>query len=242
MQRYFVPSKNIHLDHAYLVGQDFHHLKNVMRRRLGDEVVILSENGKAFLGKIQSLDDSEARIDFIQELENPHQNSHITIAQALIKRERFEWVLEKATELGMESFIPTAFERSIIKIEPENEAKKLIRYQTIIKEAAEQSRRFEIPKVLPVVKSNQLPFDQYDKILICYEGASKDDGLVYLAKTLSPSQKILVIIGPEGGISPHELAFFQSKGGVICSLGKRIVRSETAALVFLAYLNTLWEC
>jgi 16S rRNA (uracil1498-N3)-methyltransferase len=78
--------------------------------------------------------------------------------------------------------------------------------------------------------------------LICFEGASEEDALVHLAKTLNASQKILVIVGPEGGISPQELAFLQSKGGIICSLGKRIVRSETAALVVLSYLNTLWEC
>jgi len=242
MQRYFITSEYFHKDHAYLTGQDFHHLKNVMRQRVGDEVVILNESGKAFLSKIESIGDHEARINFVQELPNLHQNSHLVIAQALIKRERFEWVLEKATELGMFALIPTAFERSIIKIEADNEPKKLLRYQTIVKEAAEQSRRFEIPVVLPVVKVNQLDFNQYDKILICFEGASEEDALVHLAKTLNASQKILVIVGPEGGISPQELAFLQSKGGIICSLGKRIVRSETAALVVLSYLNTLWEC
>jgi len=242
MQRYFIPTNQFHETYAFVMGQDLHHIKNVMRLRVDDEIIVLDESGNAFLAKITEMTNQSARVDFIENLQSETQTSKITISQALIKRDRFEWFLEKATELGVYAIIPTLFEHSIIKIDEENESKKIQRFQTIVKEASEQSRRFVLPKILNVSKLSQLPFEDYDKILICYEGATKDDFITSVAKKLEPSMKILVIIGPEGGISPKEYALLKSKGGIVCSLGKRIVRSETAGLVVLSYLNSIWEC
>jgi len=168
--------------------------------------------------------------------------SKITIAQAMIKRDRFEWFLEKATELGVYGIIPTLFDYSIIKIDEEKEGKKLQRYQTIVKEASEQSRRLVVPIIHNVTKLSQIKFEDYDKILICYEGATSDDFITAVSNQLEYSMNLLVIIGPEGGISPKEFSFLQVKGGIVCSLGKRIVRSETAGLIVLSLLNSIWEC
>lgn len=242
MQRYFLPNSQFYENHATILGQDLHHIKNVMRLRVEDEIIVIDETGNAYLAKITEMTNQSARVDFIEKLQSDIQESKITIAQALIKRDRFEWFLEKATELGVYSIIPTLFEHSIIKVDQENESKKIQRFQTIVKEASEQSRRFMIPKIHNVYKLSQLPFEDYDKILICYEGATRDDLIISVMKQLDSSLKILVIIGPEGGISPKEFKLLQSKAGIVCSLGKRIVRSETAGLVVLSLLNSLWEC
>ena len=242
MQRYFLPSSQFHDNFALITEQDLHHIKNVMRFRLGDEVTVVDELGNGYLAKITELSSQFAKVEFTKKLESMIQTSKITIAQALIKRDRFEWFLEKATELGVYSIIPTLFDYSIIKIDEDNENKKIQRYQTIVKEASEQSRRFVVPPIQNVSKLSQLSFDQYDKVLICYEGATSDDFITNVVKQLDASMKLLVIIGPEGGISAKEMAFLQTKGGIVCSLGKRILRSETAGLVVLSLFNSLWEC
>src|SRR5690606_26918802 len=115
--------------------QDYHHIKNVMRSRIGDELTIVDESGNGFLAKISEITNQLIKVDLINRLDSNRKQSKITIAQALIKKDRFEWFLEKATELGVYSIIPTLFEYSIIKIDEENESKKIQRYQTIVKEA-----------------------------------------------------------------------------------------------------------
>ena len=242
MQRYFISSSQIQESYAFITGQDHHHIKNVMRSRIGDEITIVDESGNGFLAKISEITNQLIKVDLINRLDSNIKQSKITIAQALIKKDRFEWFLEKATELGVYSIIPTLFEYSIIKIDEENESKKIQRYQTIVKEASEQSKRFVVPKIQNVMKLSQLPFEQYDKVLICYEGASSDDFIMSIVQELNSSMSILVIIGPEGGISPKELAILQSKKGVICSIGNRILRSETAGLLVLSVVNSIWEC
>jgi 16S rRNA (uracil1498-N3)-methyltransferase len=242
MQRYFVDNAHFFENHAYIQGQDYHHIKNVMRMRPGDEIVVLNSSGIGYESVITEISDSVVFVDFKKRLAMNPQNSSITIAQAIIKRDRFEWLLEKATEMGVAAILPTAFERSIVKIDEESENKKIQRYQAIVKEAAEQSRRFDIPRILSVSKLAQIAYGDYDKILICYEGASAADHLSNIAHDLSQDMKILVIVGPEGGISPSEMTILEEKGGIVCSLGKRILRSESAGLMVLAYLNTLWEC
>lgn len=242
MQRYFLLNNQFFDGYALISGQDYHHIKNVMRFKMGDEVTVVDEDGHGYLGKIAEFTNQSVKIELIEALLLDSVSSKITIAQAMIKRDRFEWFLEKATELGTHAIIPTLFEYSIIKIDEDNETKKIQRYQTIVKEASEQSRRLLVPKIHNVHKLSQISYDDYDKILICYEGATKDDSLSSVAKKLTSQMNILVIIGPEGGISPKELTMLKNKGGIICSLGKRILRSETAGLLVLSYLNTLWEC
>lgn len=242
MQRYFVPTNQFYENYALITGQDAHHIKNVMRNNINDEVTVVDDLGHGYLSRISEITNQSIKVEFISALEPDMNHSKITIAQAMIKRDRFEWFLEKSTELGVYAIIPTLFEYSIIKIDEENELKKIQRYQTIVKEASEQSRRLVVPKIHNIQKVSQLKYDEYDKILICYEGASHDDFITTIASNLNSEMNILVVIGPEGGISPKELNLLQSKGGIICSLGKRILRSETAGLLVLSLLNSIWEC
>ena len=242
MQRYFLSNNQFFETYALISGQDYHHIKNVMRFKIDDEVTVVDEDGNGYLGRISEFTKQSVKIDFINQLSSDLVSSKITIAQAMIKRDRFEWFLEKATELGVHTIIPTLFEYSIIKIDEDNEIKKIQRYQTIVKEASEQSRRLVVPKINTIEKLSQINYDAYDKILICYEGATSDDFIGSVAKNLNSSMKILAVIGPEGGISPKELTMLKNKGGIICSLGKRILRSETAGLLVLSYLNSIWEC
>ncbi len=242
MQRYFVPSSQFHEGFALVTGQDAHHIKNVMRNNINDEITVIDDFGHGFIGRITEINKISVKVELVSALDSDDKNSKITVAQAMIKRDRFEWFLEKSTELGVCEIIPTLFEYSVIKIDEENESKKILRYQTIVKEASEQSRRLMVPKIHNIHKLAQIKFEEYERILICYEGASSENFITSLASKLNSSMKILVVIGPEGGISPKELNLLLSKGGIICSLGKRILRSETAGLLVLSLLNSIWEC
>ncbi len=242
MQQYFISNANFYQNHAIIKGQDLHHLKTVMRMHIGDKIIAVNEDSLAFIGEITSISDKEANINFIEVIRESHKSSKITIAQALIKRERFEWFLEKATELGVWNILPVSFERSIVKIDADAEAKKMSRYQMIVKEAAEQSHRLHQPTVLPVVRLRDIDLKAYDKIIVCYEGADETSNLMNFVPILEYKMKILVVIGPEGGISPQEIEWLKNNNGLVCSLGKRILRSETASLLLLSFFNTLWEC
>lgn len=242
MQRYFVPKEQFYTDHAVITGPDVHHIRTVMRMNLGDRVGVLDNHGNGYLSEIEGISSSTVTVRFIQPLSLTTEANPFIIAQALIKRDRFEWMLEKSTELGVHAIIPTVFDHSIIKLDDERQDKKLIRYQAIVKEASEQSRRLTIPTIMPVTSIRQLPFDDVDATVVCYEKEEGSNRLSTLAPLLNPAMKIMVLIGPEGGFSENEIAFLKTKNALFCSLGQRIVRSETASLMVLSYFNEVWGC
>jgi len=159
----------------------------------------------------------------------------------MIKKDRFELMLEKATELGVQAIIPTAFSRSVVKIDPIDAPRKRERFQLIVKEAAEQSQRSTIPEVGPITLLKDLPLTAFDRVFVCYEAATAADGLPSLLASVQRTDRLLFLIGPEGGITPEELADLTSRGVIVCGLGSRILRSETASIYLLSVLNHLWE-
>ena len=150
-------------------------------------------------------------------------------------------MIEKATELGVAEIVPTVFSRSVVKLEPADEPRKLERYRAIAKEAAEQSRRTRVPSIRPVAKLADLPFSDYDRVYACYEASTSADQLGKLLKPEDLGKKMLFVIGPEGGIAPDELAYLKSRGAVVCGLGSRILRSETASTYLLSAIDALYE-
>ncbi|MBU1145518.1 MAG: 16S rRNA (uracil(1498)-N(3))-methyltransferase [Firmicutes bacterium] len=241
MQRYFVKNNQIRNNEALIMGNDVHHIKDVLRYKEKQEIYVLDEQGKTYLCEIIQIQ-KDLVTCLIKETHLPSRaNYKITIAQALIKKDRFELFLEKATELGIYAIFPTIFKRSIIKIDSEREDKKISRYLSIVKEASEQSERCMMPFIYDFTSINHLPFDQYDSILVCYERADDTFLLKNVLKTMSKSENILVLIGPEGGITSDELVFLESKNAKIVSLGKHILRSETASLFILSAIRYEWE-
>ena len=170
----------------------------------------------------------------------------VTIAQGLPKGDKFEWVIQKATECGASEFIPLEMERSVVKLDARKAGKKIERWNKIAKEAAEQSHRQMVPNVTSVQTLKQLLANasQYDICLFAYEETAKQGELAQLKQTLSTIEnykKLLVIVGPEGGISEKEETILLESGFKPCALGPRILRTETAPIYILSAISYALE-
>ena len=236
MQRYFARME----DHkALLSKEDCHHLRDVVRIRVGEEVEIVSEDG-VYLCRIASLNpfliEEIAKIAENREMENP-----LTIAWSLLKGENNDWIVMKGTEIGATSLLPFLSKRSVVKAELGEEDNRLLRMRRIAKESAQQCRRQIVPEVQSYRKFLDVIEDSYDIKLFAYEGLS-GKGLT-IPEALASHQKgesILLLIGPEGGFTPEEAKLAEEKGFISVSLGRRILRAETAA-IYGASLVSSWS-
>jgi 16S rRNA (uracil1498-N3)-methyltransferase len=150
----------------------------------------------------------------------------ITLIQALIRREKFELVLQKATELGVSRIVPLILERNVVKWE--NDPDKMVRYRSILREAAEQCHRLTIPEIVEPIYLKNIDSFKCEQNFVAYEVENPDH---QLKKRLGKIESVSIIIGPEGGISPREINVLNDHGFESVSLGTRIYRAETAAMV-----------
>jgi len=237
MQQYFVLNDNNKLR---LKDEDYYHLVTVLRATVKRKIVCVLDN-KRYLCEFTKLD-NDYEINIINEIVgNTELEKDITLCQALIKSDNFELVLQKATELGVKTIIPTSFERSVLKITSDKEESKLKRYSLIIKGASEQSHRDIIPLVTSVKTIKELTLDNDELGLICYEKCDSSINLSTVEELINDYSKIKVVIGPEGGITTKELDILIDKGFKMVSLGKRILRSETASMSVLSILSYIIE-
>ncbi len=166
----------------------------------------------------------------------------VTIASGLPKGDKLEWIIQKGTELGAHEFVPFLAARSIVKWDEKKADKKLDRWQKIAKEAAEQSYRSIIPTVVSPLNLKALieKTKEFDVRLAAYEEEAKAGETALLAKTLremKEGQTLLIVFGPEGGLTAEEVSLLKENGFSVCGLGPRILRTETAPLYFLAAVS-----
>jgi len=233
MNRFFVCNDQIQDQSVTLRGDDFHHLAKVLRKKTGDLIQVINGKGEEFSAQISVVQVDFIIAEIIGRVERSTESKlKITLTQSLPKADKFEWILQKNTELGVSSFQPVLSERSTIKLDRRAIATKMDRWRKIIHEAAEQSGRQFIPVLEPVLDwgemLRQLP---PGLILIPWEG-ERGQSLkeVLTAQTILPSQ-VTVLIGPEGGFSLAEVEKSRAAGAVPVTLGPRIFRTETAGLV-----------
>lgn len=239
MQRYFIKEEQIKNNTVTITGNDSHHIRNVMRMKPKDTVIVCN-NGVCYYASIKGETNGEVYCDIVEQLPINQKEFQVTIAQGLIRRERFEYMLQKATELGVDEIIPMNSSFSIIKIKHEKSSKKIERWNTITKEASEQSHRSKITKVHEICELHNLPFNEFDLILVAYEKENKSNHLKEVLKT--KYKNILVVIGPEGGLSPKEVEFLENQPNTeLVGLGRRILRSETASTYLLSVLHYEYE-
>lgn len=237
MQRYFVEDINISNDTVKINNSDFHHIKNVMRFKIGDIVIINTYSGKSYKSQILEYTKKEVILKKIEELEPRNNTLNLSIAQALIKKDNFEMILQKTTELGIKAIYPIHTENSIIKID--DYSKKKSRYEAIVKEASEQSERDLMPTIMDYTDLRELPFAKYDHVIVAY-ARENNTNLKEVLNSIGRNESILFIIGPEGGFSKSEIVFLEAKAKLV-SLGKTILRSETAAIYLTSVLKYLTE-
>lgn len=236
MQRYFIPAEAITGTHIRLTGDEVHHIKNVMRNKPGDRIIVFSEDGYDCVCVIEEMNSRQIDCRLVEKFPSQGEpRTRITIAQSLVKGDKLEWIVQKGTEIGASSFQPFRSARSIVKINVQKEPKKRDRWQRIAKEAAEQSHRGKVPAVLPVLSWNAI-LDEIEKFpltLIAYE---KGGMPLKQAMLKFQADEILLLIGPEGGFTEEEIHEAHARGAVPITLGPRILRAETAPLVALSCL------
>ncbi|HEY8463086.1 MAG TPA: 16S rRNA (uracil(1498)-N(3))-methyltransferase [Bacillota bacterium] len=233
MTRFFIPTSQIRGNEVILEGADHRHLVKVLRKTVGAEIQVLTGKGEEFKARIIAIgpDRTVAELDeSIRRQTEPRLK--IRLVQSLPKAAKFEWIIQKNTELGVSSFQPVLSERSLIRLERDTKVKKQERWQKIIKEAAQQSGRQIIPDLQPVLEWEEfIAAFPAGLVLIPWEAETGQSLKTVLKSFEILPEEITVIIGPEGGFAQNEVEQVRQLGAIPVSLGPRILRTETAGLV-----------
>lgn len=238
MQKYFITKEEL-LENK-ITGDDVFHIKNVMRGRIGDEIIVTDEETE-LLVKLTQIEKNYVCFEIEKEIENNNElKVNVDLYQGYPKGDKLDDIIKYSTQLGINKIIPTLMRRSIIKIDPQKVQNKTIRFNKIAKESAEQSNRKKLSKVLDPIKLDKIDFSQYDYKIICYEEDAKEGECSNFKKIISnlkPNDSICVVVGPEGGIDDTEVEYLKSQGFTSCALGPRILRTETAILYVLSAVS-----
>lgn len=245
MHHFFAEPSQIADGKATIIGADVNHMKNVLRMKPGEQVEISDGDGLRYICVIENFADEcvHLRIEDV-EADAVELPSKIYLFQALPKSDKMELIVQKAVELGAFEVIPVVTKRAVVKLDEKKAAKKVQRWNAISEGAAKQSGRSIVPKVHDVLSyAEALEYArQMDVRLIPYEKASGMEVTRQAVETILPGQSVAVFIGPEGGFEEAEVEQAEEAGALPVSLGKRILRTETAGLAVLSVLMYHLEC
>lgn len=229
MQRYFIKNKDMLLEES-----DIRHIKKVMRMNINDKIEVVYNN-KLHICEITSLEPFNIKV--IEKLDEDKKTKiELTVAVALVKEQKMDLILQKLTELGVSRIIPVSMERSIVKLDKERFNKKKVRWESICKEASEQSKRTNIPIIEDIKSIKELTKEDADLKLVA-STKEKEKLLNYYLQSIEDCAKIIMVIGPEGGISDKEEDILVSNGYNRVSFGNLIFRVETATIYVASIIN-----
>ena len=245
MHCFFVPPEQISKEEVTITGSDVNHIRNVLRMQPGDEFhVRTGQDDLDYRCRIESITALEVigKILWIEE-EGAELPSKITLYQSLPKSDKMEWIIQKAVELGAYSIVPVAAARSVVKLHGDKAANKVRRWNAVSESAAKQSRRGVIPQVGQVMSFKEALKDAaaYDVVLIPYELAEDMTHTRQVLDSIRPGDSAAVFIGPEGGFEPEEVEAAIAMGAKSITLGRRILRTETAGMTLLSALMIALE-
>ncbi len=236
--QFFVEDEQVGKDFITITGPDVRHMKHVLRMKPGETVRISSRGGQNYACSILELTDDFIQLDILNsDIAGTELSCKIYLFQALPKGERMEYVIQKAVELGVYEIIPVTMKYCVVKLDEKKAQAKIKRWQAAAQSAAKQSKRSRIPVIRPVMDYEAAAAYalECDRCIVPYEN---ECGMQEASKALSsvqPGESVSVIIGPEGGFSENEIAAVRGKAQVI-SLGKRILRTDTAAVTMMSLL------
>ena len=243
MQRYFVSNDSINIDLIHMNKDDHFHMQKVMRMRNGEHIICIDESKQVFLCEVSNINNGEVKI--LEKLDENHElDVRVRLVYGLPKLDKFEYVLQKCTELGVCEVVPFLSKRSLIRTDESRFTKKMERYQKIVKEACEQSEREQLVKVYPPMTLKDIVKLETNIGLVAYEEASREGECMAFEANLKAMKKgdiITIVVGPEGGLEKDEVDAFIKAGYQACSLGKRILRSETAPLYMMSVIGYYCE-
>lgn len=244
MQHFFVPPSQVEETEIVILGSDVNHMKNVLRMKLGEEVTISDGNNCKYLCRVKNYEDhvsgdAKAVLEIVERLSNDTElPSKIFLFQGLPKQDKMELIVQKSVELGAYQIIPVAMKRSVVKLDEKKARKKAERWQEISRSAAKQSGRGVVPKVERVFSWKEALelAGKLDIVLIPYElekGMTETKEIIH---SIQKGQSVGVFIGPEGGFETAEVEEALAIGAKAITLGKRILRTETAGITTLSVL------
>lgn len=236
MHKFFTSPENFANGEAKILGEDVKHIYKVLRLTDGEKVVVNNCNGIEYLGEIQSVSKQEVIISIIEKMDINNESAiELYLFQGLPKAQKMDLIVQKGTELGINKIIPVITSRVDVKLK--GEFKKLDRLNRIALEAAKQSKRTVVPNVEEPIDFQDVlkGIDEMDIFLVPYENA-ENFGIKALINELDEEKiekirKVGILVGPEGGFEDEEIKALRDKGAYIITLGKRILRTETAGFV-----------
>lgn len=237
MHQFFVPREQEGRDFITITGQDAHHIKNVLRMKPGEIVRVSSEGGQSYTCSILELGDGFVQLDILGDALQTELSGRIYLFQALPKGSRMEYILQKAVELGVYEIIPVTMKYCVVKLDEKKSREKVKRWQAVAESAAKQSKRSQIPQVHPVLNySDAVSYAmQCDRQFVPYENERGMKATKEALEQIQAGESISVMIGPEGGFAPEEIEAVRGRMQVI-SLGRRILRTDTAAVTAMSLL------
>ncbi len=232
MFNFFANENQLNNEKYYITGADYNHIVNVLRMSRGDKLLV-SFAGKSDLCEIESITNETVIAQIIEkDFQSTELPVKIYLFQGLPKSDKMELIIQKTTELGVTDIVPVEMNRCVVKIEEKKKSSKQTRWQAIAESAAKQSKRNFIPEIHQITSyKNALAKAQtLDLILVPYENKNGMSATKDALKVIKPGMSVGIFIGPEGGFDENEIELAVNFGGTIISLGKRILRTETAAI------------
>ncbi|HEY9086269.1 MAG TPA: 16S rRNA (uracil(1498)-N(3))-methyltransferase [Candidatus Tyrphobacter sp.] len=240
LARFFVPGIHRREEVMRIEGSDVHHILDVLRLESGARVEVIDSASHSFIAELVC-DGRQVNARLVEELARvPGANLRVDIAQALPKGSKMDYVVEKATELGVAAILPFCSERAIVR---GSGPSKVERWRRLARSAAEQCGRRDIPAVLAPMEFEDVlaRFCAYDCVLFAWESGEPTPLRERLPSLLADARSVLAVVGPEGGFSHAEADAAKARGVEVISLGERVLRTETAALVLVAIVNYVAE-
>ena len=236
MYNFFVTNENKKDNCYFITGDDYNHIKNVLRMGAGEQFLV-SCDGVSDLCELESIESNTIVAKIIKEnYQNTNLPINIHVFQGLPKSDKLELIIQKAVELGVTSVTPVSMKRSIVKIDDKKKKSKVERWQAIAIAAAKQSKRTRVPQVCDIVSFKEMlnTAKDLDLLLVPYECAEGMKATKDALKQIKSGMSVGIIIGPEGGFEEVEIDAAINAGGKIISLGSRILRTETAAITAMS--------
>lgn len=238
MYQFFVEEDQVGRDFITVTGKDAHHMKNVLRLKPGELVRISSKAGQDYQCQVLELGDGFVQMDIVDDqAAGTELPGKIYLFQAVPKGDRMEYVVQKAVELGVYEIIPVVMKYCVVKLDEKKAQAKIRRWQAIAESAAKQSKRSLIPQIHPVMGYQEAVAYAMgcDRRFVPYENEQGMQSVKTALAAVRPGDSISVMIGPEGGFAKEEIMAVQD-GMQVISLGRRILRTDTAAITAMAML------
>lgn len=245
MHRFFVSDGQIADGVITIDGEDVNHIRNVLRLRAGDDFEAADEAGEVFTCRILEVSESSVRAQVLfSEMSGAELPNEITLYMGLPKFDKMELVIQKAVELGASRVVPVRTRRTVVKLDEKKAGAKVERWQSIAEAAAKQSKRAFVPEIGTVCdfsKALKKAKDAGARIVFPYECAEGIGQTRKVLRSIRPGEQVAVFIGPEGGFDPEEVKLAEANGAEVVTLGRRILRTETAAIATLSILAYVLE-